>query len=32
MKLIQYNGYLVSIVDVDGLVLKHQTISIHNAD
>ena len=26
------HGCVVSIVDTDGLVLKHQTISIHNAD
>ena len=27
MKLVQYNGYLISTVDADGLVLEHQTIS-----
>ena len=23
MKLVQYNGYLISTVEIDGLVLKH---------
>ena len=32
MKLVQYNEYLVSIVDTDGLVLKHQDISSHSAE
>ena len=32
MNLVQYNGCLVSIVDTDGLVLKHQGISSHSAD
>ena len=32
MKLVQYNEYLISIVDTDGLVLKHQGISSHSAD
>ena len=32
MKLVQYNACLVSIVDTDGLVLKHQGISSHGAD
>ena len=32
MKLVQHNEYLISIVDADGLVLDHQSISSHNAD
>ena len=32
MKLVQYNGCLVSIVDTDGLVLWQQRISSHSAD
>ena len=32
MKLVQYNEYLISIVDTDGLVLLHQDISSHSAD
>ena len=32
MKLVQYDECLVSIVDTDGLVLKHQGISSHSAD
>ena len=32
MKLAQYNEYLVSIVDTDFLVLKHQDISNHSAE
>ena len=32
MKQVQYNEYLVSIVDTDGLVLYHQGISNHGAD
>ena len=32
MKLVQYNEYLVSIVDTDDLVLQHQGISIHSVD
>ena len=31
MKLVQYNQYLVSTVDTDGLVLWHQGISSHSA-
>ena len=31
MKLIQYNEYLVSTMDTDALVLKHQGISIPRA-
>ena len=31
-KLVQYSGYLCSTVDTDGLVLKHQGISIHSAE
>ena len=27
----QYNEYLVSTVDTDGLVLQHQAISSHSA-
>ena len=27
VKLVQYNGYFVSTVDADGLVLQHQGIS-----
>ena len=32
MELVQYNEYLVVIVDTNGLVLYHQAISSHNAD
>ena len=32
MKLVQYNEYLVSTVDTDGLVLKHQGISSYSAE
>ena len=32
MKLVQYNEFFISIVDTDGLVLKHQGISCHKAD
>ena len=32
MKLIQYKGYLVSTVDIDGLVLSHQGISSYSAE
>ena len=32
MKLVQYNEFLVSIVDTDGLVLQHQDISSRSAD
>ena len=32
MKLVQYNGCLISIVDADALVLYHQGISSHSAD
>ena len=32
MKLIQYNGYSVSTVDTDGLVLKHQGISSYSTE
>ena len=34
MKLAQYNEYLIvlSTVATDGLVLKHQAISIHSAE
>ena len=32
MKLAQYNGYLVSTVDTDDLVLWHQVISSHSAE
>ena len=32
MKLGQYYEYLVSIVDTDGLVLQHLTISSHSAE
>ena len=31
MKPIQYNEYLVSIVETDGLVLQHQAISSNSA-
>ena len=31
MKLVQYNEYLISIVDTDALVLQHQGISSHSA-
>ena len=32
MKLVQYKVYSFNTVDTDGLVLKHQTISIHIAE
>ena len=32
LKLVRYNGYLVSAVDTDGLVLKHQGISSQSAN
>ena len=32
MKLDQYNGCIISTGDTDGLVLKHQGISSHNAE
>ena len=32
VKVLQYNEHLVSPVDTDGLVLKHQGISSHSAD
>ena len=32
MKLVEWNKYLISIVDTDGLVLQHQGISSHSAD
>ena len=32
MKLVEYNGCLVSIVDTDGLVHWHQGISSFSAD
>ena len=32
MKLVQNNDCLVSIVDTDGRVLKHQGIRSHSAD
>ena len=32
MKLAQYNGYLVSTIDTDDLVLQHQGISSYSAD
>ena len=32
MTLDQYNEYLESTVDTDGLVLKHQAISSYNAE
>ena len=32
MKLVQYNNYLVSTVDTDGMVLQHQGISSHSAE
>ena len=31
MKLVQYGNHLVSTVDTDGLVLKHQAISSYSA-
>ena len=31
MKLVQYNEYLVNIVDTDGLMLEHQGISSYSA-
>ena len=31
-KLVQYNEYLISTVDTDGLVLQHQAISSHSAE
>ena len=32
MKLSQYNAYLISTVDTDGLVFLHQGISSHSAE
>ena len=32
MKLVQYNEYLVSTVDTDGLVFQHLGISSHSAE
>ena len=32
MKVAQYNEYLVSTVDTEGLVLQHQGISGHSAE
>ena len=32
MKLVKYNECLISIVDTEGLVLKHEGISSHSAD
>ena len=32
LKLVQLNGYLVSTVDIDGLVLQHQGISGHSVE
>ena len=32
MKLVQHIEYLVSTVDTDDLVLRHQGISIHSAE
>ena len=32
VKLVQYNEYLVNIVDIGGLVLYHQSISSYSAD
>ena len=32
MKLVQYKEPIVSTVDTDGLVLKHQAISSYNAE
>ena len=32
MNLVQYNEWLISIVDADGLVLWHQGISSHSPD
>ena len=32
MKQVQYNEYLVSTVETEGLVLQHQGISAHNAE
>ena len=32
MKLVQYNDCLVSIVDTDGLLLKHQGIGSQSSD
>ena len=29
MKLVQHNEYIITIMDTDGLVLKHQGISSH---
>ena len=31
-KLAQYNEYLISTVDTDGLVLQHQGFSSHSAE
>ena len=32
MNVAQYNEYLISTVDTDGLVLKHQAISNHSTE
>ena len=32
MKLLQYNEYLVSTVNTDGLVLQHQGISSYSSE
>ena len=32
MKLVQYNEYLVGIVESDGFVLEHQGISSYSAE
>ena len=32
MELVQYNDYLLILVTIDGLVLKHQDISRYSAD
>ena len=32
MQLVQFNEYLFSTMDIDGLVLKHQDISSYSAE
>ena len=32
MKMVQYNEYLVSIADTDGLMLQHQGFSSYSAE
>ena len=32
MNLVEYNAYLASTVDTDGLVLEHQAISSYSAE